>query len=260
MKRSVLILLVFSAISFVATILPRYIERNKSLQESMSARSEQKQEAKSGLNDPNHRKDSMLLYMRRQVEEIEILKNSPGGESEVELDSISEIVKELISAYSEYENEKTAIFAVLELNAINTIDDIGKFIERAKQTEIVANRIELLNKEIGTKLKESLVVRRETFSGADPAMRGISLIADIERRRELYKMNTEVIREARLVLKVLSKEWGAWEYNVEKGGVLFTSESTVIEFNSAMGRVGVLVLKIKELQLLILKSQAANNG
>jgi len=44
MKRSVLILLVFSAISLVATLLPRYIGRNKLLQGVMSNRSEQKQE------------------------------------------------------------------------------------------------------------------------------------------------------------------------------------------------------------------------
>ncbi len=260
MKRSVLILLVFSAISFVATLLPRYIERNKSLQELMSVRSEQKQETKSGVNNPNHRNESMLLFMKREVEEIERLKNRSGGESEVEQDSVSGIVKELISAYSEYENEKTAIFAVLELNAINTTDDICKSIKRAKQAEIIAKRIELLNKEMEAKLKESLVERRDSSSSAYPAMRGISLIADIKRRRELYKMNTEVIREARLVLEVLSKEWGAWEYNVEEGGVLFASEDTVIEFNSVMERIGVLVLKIKELQLLILKAQAANSG
>ena len=113
MKRSVLILLVFSAISFVATLLPRYIERNKSLQGLMNVRSEQKQEAKSGLGDPDYRNDSMLLFMKRQVEEIERLKNSPGGESEVVLDSISEIVKEMISVYSEYENANELRFLQL---------------------------------------------------------------------------------------------------------------------------------------------------
>ena len=102
MKRSVLILLVFSAISLVATLLPRYLERNKALQELMSTRPEQKQQAKPGLSDPRYRNDSMLLFMRRQVEEIERLKNRQGSESEVVLDSISEIVKEMISVYSEY--------------------------------------------------------------------------------------------------------------------------------------------------------------
>ena len=68
MKRSVLILLVFSAISLVATLLPRYIGRNRSLQELMGVRSEQKQEVKPGLSDPNYRNDSMLRFMRREVE------------------------------------------------------------------------------------------------------------------------------------------------------------------------------------------------
>ncbi len=261
MKRSVLILLVFSAISLIATLLPRYIERNKSLQGLMNVRSEQKQEAKSGLGDPDYRKDSMLLFMKREVEEIERLKNSPGGESEVVLDSISGIVKGMISVYSEYENAKTAVFAALEFNAINIPEDIGKSIEMAKQAEIAANRMERLNKEMEAKLKESLVGSQEPpSSGTDSTTRGFYLIAGIERRSELYKMNAEVMREAGLVLQVLAKEWGAWEYNVAEGGVLFESERTVIEFNSAMERIGALVLKVKELQLSILKAQAGDSG
>ena len=46
MKRSIKIFLVLSALSFVATILPKYIERQKALQKIKSVRSEQKQEAK----------------------------------------------------------------------------------------------------------------------------------------------------------------------------------------------------------------------
>jgi len=255
MKRSVLILLVFSAISFAATLLPRYIERNKSLQELMSSRPEQKQEAKSGLSDPNYRNGSMFLFMRRQVEEIERLKNSPGSESEVVLDFISEIVKEMISVYSEYENAKTTVFAALEFNAINIPEDIGKSIERAKQAEIAANRMERLNKEMGTKLNEFLAGSREPLSDADSTMQDFYRTADIERRSELYKMNAEVMRDAQSALQILGKEWGAWEYNVEEGGVLFESESTVIKFNDTMEQIGVLVQNAKELQLKILKTQ-----
>ena len=120
--------------------------------------------------------------------------------------------------------------------------------------------MELLNKEIGTKLKESLVGSQEPPSDTDSTMRGFYITADIERRSELYKMNAEIMREARLVLQVLAKEWGTWEYNVEEGGVLFESESAVIEFNSAMERIGALVLKVKELQLSILKAQAGDSG
>jgi hypothetical protein len=40
------------------------------------------------------------------------------------------------------------------------------------------------------------------------------------------------------------------------GGVLFASENTVVEFNSAMERIGMLVLKVKVLQHAILKAQA----
>ena len=125
----------------------------------------------------------MLLFMRRQVEEIERLKNSLGSESEVVLDSISEIVKEMISVYSEYENAMIKVFAVLEFNTINTPEDIGKSIERAKQAEIAANRMELLNKEMGAKLKESLVGSREPPSGTDSTMRGFYITADIEKRK-----------------------------------------------------------------------------
>ena len=221
MKRSVLILLVLSAISFVATLLPRYIERNKLLQGIKSVRSEQKQEAKSGLGNPNNRNDSMLLIMRRQVEEIERLKNSPGSESEVVLDSISEIIKEMISVYSEYESAMVKVFAALEFSAINSPEDIGKSIERAKKAEIAANRMELLNQEMGTKLRESLAGSQEPPSDTDSTMRGFYRTADIERRSELYKMNVEIMQDAQSALQVMKKEWGAWEYNVEEGGGAF---------------------------------------
>ena len=39
-----------------------------------------------------------------------------------------------------------------------------------------------------------------------------------------------------------------------KGGVLFESENTVIEFNSAMELIGMLVLTVKVLQHAILKA------
>ncbi len=260
MKRSVLILLVFSAISFVATLLPRYLERNKLLQGIKSVRSEQAQEVKPGLGDPGNRNDSMLLFMRRQVEEIERLKNSPGSESELALNSISEIVKEMISVYSEYESAMIKVFAALEFNAINTPEDIGKSIERAKKAEIAANRMELLNQEMGTKLKESLAGSQEPPSDTNPTMRGFYRTADIERRSDLYKMNEEIMKDAQSALQVMKKEWGAWEYNVEEGGVLFESESTVIEFNDTMKQIGVLVQKVKELQLAIIKAQAGDSG
>jgi len=47
-----------------------------------------------------------------------------------------------------------------------------------------------------------------------------------------------------------SKEWG----------VLFESEKTVIEFNSAMERIGMLVLKVKVLWHAILRAQAGDSG
>ncbi len=255
MKRSVLILLVFSAISLVATLLPRYIDRNKLLQGIKSVRSGQEQEAKPGLGYPGNRNDSLLLFMRRQVEEIERLKNSPGSESAVVLDSISEIVKEMISVYSEYKDAVIKVFAALEFNAINTPEDIGKSIERAKQAEIAANRMELLNKEMEIKLKEFLAGSQKPSSDTDSTIRSFYLTAEIERRSELYEMNAETMREAQLALRVLEKEWDAWEYNVEEGGVLFESESTVIEFNNTMKQIGVLVQKVKELQLAIIKTQ-----
>ncbi|MGR3293344.1 MAG: hypothetical protein ACUZ9M_04920, partial [Candidatus Scalindua sp.] len=127
----------------------------------MSVRSEQKQEAKLRLNDSKYRNDSMLLFMRRQVEEIERLKNSLGSESEAALVSILEIAKEMISVYSEYENAMIKVFAVLEFNSIKIPEDVSKSIERAKQAEMAANRMDRLNKEMGTKLKESLIGSRE---------------------------------------------------------------------------------------------------
>ena len=39
-------------------------------------------------------------------------------------------------------------------------------------------------------------------------MRGFYPTADIERRSKLFKMNAEIMRDARLVLQVLEKEWG----------------------------------------------------
>ena len=49
------------------------------------------------------------------------------------------------------------------------------------------------------------------------------------------------------------------EYNVE-GGVLFESESAVIEFNDTMAQIGILVQKAEELQLTILKTKAGYSG
>ncbi len=260
MKRSILIFLVLSAVSFVATLLPKYIERNKFLQTKGSARSEQKQEARRRLSAPNYRNDSMLPFMKRQVEEIERFKNSLGSESDMVLDSISEIVKEMISICSEYEDAMIKVFTVLEFSTINTPEDISKSIERAKQAEIAANKMDRLNKEMGEKLKGFLVRSRVTPSDIDSTMRGFYRTADIERRSELYKMNEEVMKEAQLVLQVLGKEWGAWEYNMEGGSVLFESESAVIEFNNTMEQIGVLVQKVEELQLTILKIQAGDGG
>jgi len=256
MKRSVLILLVFSAISLVATLLPRYLERNRSLQELMSNRSEQKQEAEPGIGDPSNRDDSMLLFMRRQAEEIERLRNSSGSESEVVLDSISKIVKEMISVYSEYESSMVKVFAVLGFSAINSSEDIGKSIERAKKAEIAANRMVRLNKEMGIKIKESLAGSQEPPSDTDSTMQGFYQTADIGRRGKLYRLSAEIMKDAQSALHVMKKEWGAWEYNVEGGGVLFESESAVIEFNDTMAQIGILVQKAEELQLTILKAKA----
>jgi len=260
MKRSVLIFLVFSAISFAATLLPRYIERNKSLQELMSDRSEQKHEAKRRLSDPHYRNDLMLSFMRREVGEVEKHKNSQGDETEVVPDSISEIVKEMVSVYTEYENAMIKAFAVLEFNIINTPEDVGKSVERAKQAEIAANIMDRFNKELETKLKESLIRSRVSPSDIDSTMRGFHRTADIERRSELYRMNAELMKEAQFVLQVVEKEWGAWEYSVEDGSVIFESESAVIEFNNAMEQISDLVQKIEALRLTILKTQAGDSG
>ncbi len=256
MKRSVLILLVFSAISLVATLLPRYIDRNKLLQGIKSVRSGQEQEAKPGLGSPGNKNDSMLLFMRRQAEEIERLKNSLGSESAVVLDSISGIIEEMISVSSKYESAMVKVFAALEFNAINTPEDIGKSIERAKQAEIAANRMELLNKEMEIKLKEFLAGSQEPLSGTELTMRSFYLTTDKERISELYRMNADTMRAAQSALQILEKEWGAWEYNIDEGGVLFESESGVMEFNNTMKQIAVLVQKVKALQLTILKVQA----
>ncbi|MCR4289255.1 MAG: hypothetical protein NUV86_03220, partial [Candidatus Scalindua sp.] len=63
-----------------------------------------------------------------------------------------------------------------------------------------------------------------------------------------------------LVLQVLEKEWGAWAYNAEGVGVLFESESAVIEFNNTVAQLGVLVQKVKGLQLTILKTHKGDSG
>ena len=260
MKRSVLILLVFSAISLVATLLPRYLERNRSLQGLMSNRSEQKQEEKPGIGDPGNRADSMLLFMRRQAEEIERLKNSSGSESAVVLDSVSEIIKEMISVYSEYESFMIKVFAALEFSAMNSHEDIGKSIEMAKKAEIAAKRMVWLNSEMGTKLKESLAGSPEPPSDTDSTMQGFYRTADIGRRGKLYKLSAEIMKDAQSALHVMEEEWGAWEYNVDGGGVLFESESAVIEFNDTMAQIGILVQKAEELQLTILKTKAGYSG
>ena len=260
MKRSVLILLVFSAISFVATLLPRYLERNKLLQGIKSVSSRQKQEAKRGLGDTGNRDGSMLLFMRRQVEEIEGFKNSPGSESEVVLDSISEIVKEMISVYSEYECTMIKVLAALESSAMSSHEDIGKSIEMAKRAEIAAREMVRLNSEMGIELKEYLVGSREQPSDTDPSIQVFYQTADIGRRGKLYKLSAEIMKDAQLALHVMEKEWGAWEYNVESGGVLFESESAVIEFNDTMAQIGILIQKAEELQQTILKAQEGDSS
>ncbi len=258
MKRSVLLLLVFSAISLVATLLPRYIDRNISFQKLRNIHLEQKQEIEPGSGDPNNRNDSILLLMRREVEEIERFKNRRGSESAVVLDSVLKIIKEMISVYSEYESVMAKAFAALEFNAIVTPEDIGKSIESAKKAEIAANRMERLNKEMRTKLKESLAGSQESTSTSDtdPATRDFYQIANIERRDKLYTFSEEIMKNVQSALQVMEKEWGEWEYNEEEGGVLFESESAVMEFNDTMKQIGVLVQKIKELQLAILKAYA----
>jgi len=45
-----------------------------------------------------------------------------------------------------------------------------------------------------------------------------------------------------------------WKKSGGGGGVLFASENTVVVFNSAMERIGMLVLKVKVLQHAILKA------
>ena len=69
MKRGIKIFLAASVVCFVATYLPKYIERHKDLQEIKSESSEQKQEAKRRLSDPNYRNDSILPFMTRQAKE-----------------------------------------------------------------------------------------------------------------------------------------------------------------------------------------------
>jgi hypothetical protein len=152
------------------------------------------------------------------------------------------------------------VLAVLEFNTINTPEDIGKAIEGAKQAEIAANTMDLLNKEMGTKLKKSLSRSQVPPSDTNSPMQGFHQTADIERRSELYKMNAEVMKKAHLVLQVLEKEWGAWEYNVECGGVLFEPEKAIREFNNTMEQIGDLVQRVEDLQLTILKTQSGDSG
>jgi len=52
MNRGIMIFLVASVVCFVATYLPKYIKRHKTLQEVKSIRSEQKQEAKRNRQKP----------------------------------------------------------------------------------------------------------------------------------------------------------------------------------------------------------------
>ncbi len=115
----------------------------------------------------------------------------------------------MISVYSEYENSVIEVFVALEFNAIYTTEDIGKSIERARQTEIAAKRMEQLNKEMGIKLREFLAGNQETSADIDSTVQGYYLAADIERRNELYKMNVETMRTAQLALQILEEEWGA---------------------------------------------------
>lgn len=86
MKRSVKIFLLLSALSLVATVLPKYIERQKALQKSKSVRSEQKQENKrnyqkllrggvkmSALIEEFKREHSEIIEALKEVKELGIL-------------------------------------------------------------------------------------------------------------------------------------------------------------------------------------------
>jgi len=112
---------------------------------------------------------------------------------------------------------------------------------------------------MGTKLKEFPAGSQEPPSDTDSTMQGFYLTADIGRRGKLYKLSAEIMKDVQSALHVMEKEWGVWEYNAE-GGVLFESESAVIEFNDAMAQIGILVQKAEELQFTILKAQAGDSG
>ena len=78
MNRGIMIFLVASVVCFVATYLPKYIERHKAVQEVKSVRSEQKQEAKRSRQKPIRGgvKMSALIeeFKKEHFEIIEALK------------------------------------------------------------------------------------------------------------------------------------------------------------------------------------------
>ncbi len=260
MKRSVSVFLILSVLSLAATLLPKYIDRNKLLQGLKGVRSEQKQESKRGLSDSNYRNNSMLPFMRGQTEEIKRLKGSLDSESVAILDSVSEIVKEMIAVCSEYENAVVKVFAALEFNTINDPEDLGKSIERAKHAETAANKLVRLNNDMVAKLKESHIGSRVISSDTDSTMQGFFRAADIERIGKLYKLSAEIMKDVQSALLVMEKEWGEWEYNEEGGSVLFESESAVIEFNDTIVQIGIILQKAEELQLTILKAQKGDSS
>ena len=75
MNRGIKLFLAASVVCFVATYLPKYIDRHKDLQEIKSESSEQKQEDKRRISDPRYRNDSILPFMKRQAKEKNYCNN-----------------------------------------------------------------------------------------------------------------------------------------------------------------------------------------
>ncbi len=103
-------------------------------------------------------------------------------------------------------------------------------------------------------------MRNVSPADINSAMRGFYRTADIERKSELYKMNAKFWKEVKLLLHILEREWGAWEYDEVEGEVLFDSDNAIIEFNNTMERIDNLATNIEELQLAILRKQAGEEN
>ena len=260
MKHVILISIAVFIISFGVSFLPRYINQQNTIQELGNVRSEQQIEAKRRLREHEYRNKSALPAMSSQVDEIERLKNSVGGENAVILEVTSEIIREMILITSQLEDADKEASTVFEFGSLSTLEDIDNSIEKVERAEQAANTMDQAVREMGPKLKEALTMRNVSPADIDSAMQGFYRTADIERKSESYKMSVEIWKEVKVLLHILEREWGAWEYDEVDGGVLFDSDNAIIEWNNTMDRIDDLALKTEELQLAILRRQAGEEN